>query len=280
MTIVIAILTTLAILAGILYLYVLLAINEVGLPELDFETYRQQGQNLKIMALFPHPDDETMSVGGTLAKFASRPNVEVNVVTYTRGEAWQINSGYDPEGLNEARKNGADLDTDLRRHEWLAALKALGVEQGSMLEFPDGLMEAHQEQVAAKTEELIKDYQPDILITYDRSGLYGHPDHVVLSEVVTVLAKKKFPQIKLFYTTLPGRLIARLNLPLHMAKDQNSVAQSKPVYKISFWRHTIQKVRAIRAHESQKPLSLFEQFVVLIAGGIEYFSEPNLDIKD
>ena len=139
-----------------------------------------------LLCVHPHPDDESISCGGVLAGAAMGGDRAV-VVTCTGGE----------EGENLA---GIDLgDEDLithRRRELAAALAALGVEEHHWLGYrdsgmagttandhPDSFHRADLEEAAGRLATLIRAIRPDVVVSDDENGSYGHPDHIKANRV-------------------------------------------------------------------------------------------------
>lgn len=265
-------LTTISIIA-ITVLGMVLYLNQLTLPEIDITKYRKPGKKLKVLSLFPHPDDETMNIGGSLAKWAAMPDVGVKVVSVTKGEAGETNGVCEPPQLGTVREQ--ELST---------AMKHLGITDVELWDLPDGFVSDYQEKLKQKLQDLFTSYQPDVVITYDGSGLYGHPDHIVLSLVTTHLLQKEFLDIKLLYATLPKRLVRSSDLPKtinlygkDVTLDNVQLKHTLPKFKSLTWLQAAKKYRAIRSHRSQKlgkgiPFPLW-LFVILM--GTEYFSEGN-----
>lgn len=121
------------------------------------------------MAVFAHPDDETLVAGGTLAACAAAGR-EVVIVSLTRGELGPIAR---PE-LATRESLGAVRESELR-----AAGRALGAHAVECLGFPDGALGwADEAEVGARLSELIGRWRPGIVVTFGPEGLYWHPDHV------------------------------------------------------------------------------------------------------
>lgn len=135
-----------------------------------------------LLAVHPHPDDESIACGGVLAATAAHPRRRAVVVTCTGGE----------EGDNLA---GIDLgDEPLavhRRRELAAALDALGVGAHHLLGYrdsgmagtpandhPDSFHRAELGAAAARLAAIIRAERPDVVVSDDEHGTYGHPDHV------------------------------------------------------------------------------------------------------
>jgi N-acetyl-1-D-myo-inositol-2-amino-2-deoxy-alpha-D-glucopyranoside deacetylase len=137
-----------------------------------------------------HPDDEAIGTGATIARYAAE-GVHVTVVTCTLGEHGDVE-------LPELALLGADCADQLggyRLAELRAACAALGVRDLRLLggagrwrdsELAGGAGNAHPrafcradvEEAAALLAEIVRELRPRVLVTYDPTGTYGHPDHV------------------------------------------------------------------------------------------------------
>ena len=133
------------------------------------------------MVITAHPDDETFGMGGTIAKYAAE-GCHIFVVCATRGEAGEA----DPALLSQYESMAA-----LRESELWSAVKVLGVEQLTFLEYrdsgmpgsadndhPQAFIRAPLTETATKIATLIRKLQPQIILTFDPMGGYGHPDHI------------------------------------------------------------------------------------------------------
>lgn len=128
-----------------------------------------------------HPDDETFGMGSTLAKYAAS-GVKVYYVCATRGEAGTVS----PEHMK-----GYTTIGDLRWGELECAAQVLGLAGVICLGYrdsgmpgsednkrPDALTMAPLEDVAERIVKIIRELKPDVVITHDAGGGYGHPDHI------------------------------------------------------------------------------------------------------
>src|SRR5690554_6189782 len=158
-----------------------------------------------VLFVHAHPDDETISTGGTIATLVDA-GVEVTVVTCTRGERGEVI----PAGLAHLEGNGPEL-AEHREGELAEAMRILGVEDHRYLGDPSArladlpprryldsgmvwddagrpqpvpdldsksLCSAPLEEVAADIAAVIAAVQPDAVVSYDADGGYGHPDHI------------------------------------------------------------------------------------------------------
>lgn len=139
-------------------------------------------------ALFvhPHPDDETIACGGSMARAVDQGR-RVKVVTCTGGEAGSNLAGID--------LGDVDLPTH-RRRELEDALAALGVTDHTWLGYrdsgmagtedndhPDAFHQADLDEAAGRLAEIIRAFRPSVVISDDEHGTYGHPDHVKANRV-------------------------------------------------------------------------------------------------
>lgn len=161
----------------------------------------------RAIAAFAHPDDETFSVGGTLAR-AVQEGWRVTAVCATRGEVGEIAPGTDatPETL------GAVRERELR-----AACAALGVTDVRFLGYRDSgmdgtpenadgraYMNAPAEAVVGRLAAIFGEDPPAVVFTFDESGIYGHPDHKAVHRHATAaFDRAAAPGARLLYTAIP-----------------------------------------------------------------------------
>jgi LmbE family N-acetylglucosaminyl deacetylase len=124
----------------------------------------------RVLVFVPHPDDETLGCGGTLARLALLCPVKVVLVTDGSG------AGGLPDGA------GA-----IRQGEFVRALARLGVTDSLQLHQPDGAFESN-EHLKRQVQKLLSDYQPDWVIL--PSPLDYHRDHVRISAFLEPLCRR------------------------------------------------------------------------------------------
>jgi LmbE family N-acetylglucosaminyl deacetylase len=133
------------------------------------------------MAVLAHPDDESLGVGGTLAKYASE-GVEVFLLTATRGDSGRYR-GYRPD---DHRHPGPSALANIRETELRAAASVLGVREVSMLDYRDQHLDrANPREAVAGIVEHLRRVHPDVVVTFGPDGAYGHPDHIAISQFTT-----------------------------------------------------------------------------------------------
>jgi LmbE family N-acetylglucosaminyl deacetylase len=171
---------------------------------------------LTLMAVHAHPDDEATSTGGVLARYAAEGATTV-LVTCTNGEL-----GDAPEGM---KPGDAGHDTEriveLRMQELKESCAVLGVTHLELLGYHDSGMEgwpqndapeafwqADVAEAGGRLAALMERYRPQVVVTYDAHGFYGHPDHIQANRVThAAIEQCKIPD-KLYYTAVPRSLIA------------------------------------------------------------------------
>lgn len=135
----------------------------------------------RLMAVLAHPDDESLGVGGTLAKYASE-GVDVRLVTATRGDGGRYR-GY-PRG--DDRHPGRAALAGIRETELRAAATALGIREVSVFDYPDQELDrADPREVVGRIVAQLRTFRPDVVITFGPDGAYGHPDHIAISQFTT-----------------------------------------------------------------------------------------------
>lgn len=165
---------------------------------------------MKLLFVHAHPDDESVWTGGLIAA-AARSGASVSVVTCTMGELGEV-IGAPYQGLvNDA----ADQLGGFRVAELRSALRALGAngpyntprflggagcwrdsgmagDKGN--EHPRAFVNSGDEAVA-QLKEILDELQPDLVITYDADGGYGHPDHIRAHDITVAACGDRFPTL-------------------------------------------------------------------------------------
>jgi len=151
------------------------------------------GEQLRLMAVHAHPDDESSKGAATMARYVAQ-GVDVLVVTCTGGERGSV--------LNPKldRPEVWEQITELRRLEMERARQILGVRQ-AWLGFvdsglpegdpppplPDGCFALQDVDVAAeRLVKVIREHRPHVVLTYDENGGYPHPDHIMTHKISLV----------------------------------------------------------------------------------------------
>ena len=168
--------------------------------------------DLTLMAVHAHPDDESSSTGGVLAAYGDQ-GIRTVVVTCTNGEFGDAPGGVKPgqDGHDE------QAVAQLRLAELRQACKILGVTDLEPLGYhdsgmpdwdykdqPSAFCNIPTAEVSARIAALIDRYRPQVVITYDPTGPYQHPDHVHAAEAAVSAAAGSGIPAKLYFTALRG----------------------------------------------------------------------------
>ena len=147
-----------------------------------------------ILAVFAHPDDESISCGGTLAR-AADAGAHVALVCASHGTLGSIS---DPKLLAEG-----DLKA-VRARELGAAASVLGIQEVVLLEHEDGYLRWNAPGFDVDLAAALERLDPDAVITFDADGLYWHADHIGMHERTTKAVAALGPKAPpLYYVTLP-----------------------------------------------------------------------------
>jgi LmbE family N-acetylglucosaminyl deacetylase len=138
-------------------------------------------QTPRLMAVLAHPDDESLGMGGTLAKYAAE-GAEVFLLTATRGDRGRYR-GHPP---GDPQHPGSQALATIREAELRAAASALGVCDISLLDYRDQHLDlANPREAITAIVEHLRRVQPDVVLTFGPDGAYGHPDHIAISQFTT-----------------------------------------------------------------------------------------------
>src|SRR5690348_13007513 len=135
----------------------------------------------RLMAVFAHPGDETLGVGGTLAKYAAE-GVEIGLITATRGDAGRYRGIRPGEPGHPGQAGlGAIRETELR-----AAAAVLGIREVLVLDYHDQHLDrADPAEAISRISTELRRFRPDVVLTFGPDGAYGHPDHIAISQFTT-----------------------------------------------------------------------------------------------
>lgn len=195
-----------------------------------------------ILFIFPHPDDESFASGGLLLR-AHQLGIVTHLACMTRGEMG--NSTF-AKGDQQAR---------VRSLELLAAADILHIDHVQQFDFPDSQLKENFAKLKQEVEELVKEVNPDLVVTYDHGGFTGHPDHIALSVATWEVCKDMKKQL-LFY--VPSSLTRKLVPNAASKYGSESHFCVRNFFNIS-------KLKALAAHKSQaSKSSLLEKTLMLL----------------
>ena len=178
-----------------------------------------------LLLVHAHPDDETINNGATMAMYAAA-GYNVTLVTCTRGEEGEI---LVPE-LAHLAADKEDGLAPIREVELTNAMAALGVSDHRFLgapahryrdsgmmgtppnDRPDVFWQANLDSAAEELVKIILEVKPQVLVTYDDFGGYGHPDHIQAHRVAmraAELSKPSWDIQKIYWNTMPRSVIQK-----------------------------------------------------------------------
>ena len=170
---------------------------------------------LTVLAVFAHPDDEGFGCGGTLAALVAGGH-RVTLVCATNGDVGEIS---DP-GLATPATLGA-----VRQGELRAAMDVTGIQDVRFLNYRDSgmagtddnshpgcLFQAPPERVTTQVADVIRELRPDVVITHDPTGGYGHPDHITICHHTTAAVAncRDAAAPMLYYLCFPRSVFQRM----------------------------------------------------------------------
>ena len=262
-----------------------------------------------MLLVHAHPDDESIGTGATMAKYAAE-GAGVTLVTCTLGELGEI---IPPELAHLA----ADADGGLGKYrigELAAACAALGVtdhrflggpgrwrDSGMMGEpsndAPDCFWQADVDEAAGELLAVIREVRPQVLVTYDDNGFYGHPDHIQAHRVAWRAFELADGLVSKFYATaVPRSVLAGAIEAMRTSSSEESgrvgganftqvesaddfpfgVPDEVVTTEIDATAYLDQKLAAMRAHATQiavdSPFFAFSDNVGQRAFGREYYT--------
>lgn len=190
----------------------------------------------RLLAVFAHPDDESFSTGGILAKYAVQ-GVETYLICATRGQAGQ---------WSNVKSEDKKLE-EVREKELLKAARVLGVKEVEILDFADGKISNEQIwDLEAVIVQKMRKIKPQVVICHDTTGISGHLDHVAVS-LATMRAFWKVKTVKkLYYVVFPRSLAKKYRRPFPGFPDELITTKIKVA---RFWP---KKVEALKAHLTQQ----------------------------
>jgi LmbE family N-acetylglucosaminyl deacetylase len=175
-------------------------------------------EDLTLMAVHAHPDDEVIGTGGVFARYAEE-GVRTVLVTCTNGE-----QGDGPGRVKPGQPGHDPAEVSRRRLDELRESAAhLAIEHVELLGYPDSGMAGWDanadaevfsnvpvERAAVRLAELMERYRPQVVVTYDENGGYGHPDHIQAHRIAIAAAEATGIPRKLYHTAVPRSGIAQM----------------------------------------------------------------------
>lgn len=250
-----------------------------------------------LMVVHAHPDDEVFSTGGIIARYAAAGD-RVVVVYGTRGEEGEM---HDPERVPEEAvpRLGEIREQEVRRAGEILGISDiyfLGYRDSGMADTepnqnPDNFMNAPLDEAAGRLLAIMEETRPQVVVTYDESGGYGHPDHVMTHKVTLEAFNRaqnhSWAPRKLYYSARSREGFRRyaeglqrhgLQIPWMRGDfnfDEHGTPDAEITAHIDVAPYMSEKKQALAAHRTQiKPdffyLSVPDE-VLAETSGVEYF---------
>lgn len=225
--------------------------------------------DLTLMAVHAHPDDEVLGTGGVFARYSAE-GLRTVLVTCTDG-----GQGDGPGGAKPGEDGHDPLQVaELRSEELRASAELLGIGHVEMLGYRDSGMvgweaNTHPEAfanvpvhaAAARLAELMERYRPQVVVTYDENGGYGHLDHIQAHRITAAAAQAGGVPRKLYHSAMPNSLVEKFaayarSLGEEWDEEEDSGAEmGVPDERITAWidvaEYIERKRKALMAHASQ-----------------------------
>lgn len=244
------------------------------------------------MAVHAHPDDETIGTGGILARYSAE-GARTVLVTCTNGEQGDAPGGAKP---GDAGHDPGQVAAT-RLGELRAAAGYLGVSDLEVLGYRDSGMAgwaANDDpgvfanvalaEAAERVADLMRRYRPQVVVTYDANGGYGHPDHVQAHRAAVAAAESTGVPAKVYYSAVPRSGVqvmrerlqaAGINVADFGLPDDFGVADELISAAIDVSAYVDAKLRALHAHASQTENFFMTQLppdILTLLLSREYFS--------
>jgi LmbE family N-acetylglucosaminyl deacetylase len=230
-------------------------------------------QPLTLMAVHAHPDDEATGTGGILARCAAE-GIRTVLVTCTDGACGDGpggikpgEDGHDPAAVIAMRRRELEASCAVLN---VSHLEQLGYADSGMMGWPTNsapgsFWTTPVEDAAGRLAELMQLYQPDVVVTYDENGFYGHPDHIQTHRVTMAAVAKTGVPAKVYWMTVPRSKMAEFGKVMReygadwdepdLSADGPGPEIGLPDDQITTWVDTTgfgsQKFDALEAHASQ-----------------------------
>ena len=186
----------------------------------------------RLLGIFAHPDDEG-SMSGAILQY-SITGVETGLVCATRGEVGEIADPAlaTPENLGEVREGEMRAAAEMLgvRNLWFLGYRDSGMAGTAENQDPRAFNQASAAEVVGKLVGIIRQFRPQVMVTFDESGGYGHPDHIAIyrhttSAFYAAADAVQYPEhgpahmvSKLYYTAFPRSIIREMG---EWMKSQN-----------------------------------------------------------
>jgi N-acetyl-1-D-myo-inositol-2-amino-2-deoxy-alpha-D-glucopyranoside deacetylase len=258
----------------------------------------------RLLLVHAHPDDETINNGVTMAKYAA-DGIDVTLVTCTRGEEGEVLV----DSLLNLASSKDDKLGEHREVELKNAMHELGIKDFRFLGSPgkkwrdSGMMgmpqndrkdvfwQADLDDAANELVKIILEIKPQVLITYDEFGGYGHPDHIKAHQVAMrageIASQQGWQVSKIYWNTMPRSVIQmgidkmkEVGSEFFGAENADDLPFAKPdelvTSVVKAPDYVPQKLAAMKAHATQisvdGPFFALSNNLGLSVWGDEYYT--------
>lgn len=209
----------------------------------------------RLLIAYAHPDDESFGLGGLIARCVAS-GVEVYLICATDGDAGVVR----PEFMN-----GYTSAAEVRLAELARAAAVLGIRQTFLFHYRDsGMMGAptnrhpdclwqrwqnRPDEVIQRVVDVIRQVQPQVVITFNRYGGYGHPDHIAIQRATTeafhragdpalITPDPPYQPAKLYYSSIPtAQLRLAIGLLRLRGKDPRRMGRNQDIDLVKVLEH-------------------------------------------
>lgn len=198
----------------------------------------------RLLISFAHPDDESFGLGALIARYVAE-GVEVSLICATNGDVGTVS----PEMMNGytsiAELRLAELDCAAQKlglkHVFKLGYRDSGMMNSETSNDPACLWQAPRDEVTRRVTDVIREVRPQVIITFNRYGGYGHPDHIAIQRATVeafrqaqdptyVTARPAYEPQKLYYGTFPTILLRYRILRVRMrGEDPRKVGRNKDI---------------------------------------------------
>ncbi|WP_329055403.1 N-acetyl-1-D-myo-inositol-2-amino-2-deoxy-alpha-D-glucopyranoside deacetylase [Amycolatopsis sp. NBC_01488] len=243
----------------------------------------------RLLLVHAHPDDESITTGATIARYAAE-GAEVTVVTCTLGEEGEIMAGL-PElaglgawaadqlgGYRVAELKAACAALGVSRHRYLGGIgrwRDSGTAGTPSAAHPRAFTGGDAEEQAAQLAGILDEVRPQVVVTYDAFGGYGHPDHIRAHEITMAAATRAESVTRVFHTVASANAVRAGLAALRAGKreyavppdDELPVTPDEEITTIlDVAAYVPAKLAALRAHATQ---------LAVVDGDVPYFALTN-----
>ena len=251
---------------------------------------------MRILAIQAHPDDESFGMGGTLALYAKK-GVQITLVTATGGENGPVPDAYKQSGRSVKEIRTTELDCAVKVLG-LTRLIRLGYLDSGMQGWdanrdPQAFMNQPKEEVSSRILQIMREVQPQVVLTHNAKGDYGHPDHCWVHETSLTAFKEYHAQVSssssagqwptLYSHLIPKGMIKSAILYYRLAgKDPRHFGENGDVdlvalYEQNFPTHALIKYAPVRKVKQQASACHASQGGGALSTGFEAFIQKLID---